>query len=142
VTDHRGRADTVREPEAGLQHVALDVVGGQVHQVHLERGVDGVGQVRLQKQVADRSQPLRVEASTEDHPQMVRPDLHEIRSGDLQGFEIIGEIGDVLQIQTRQVDAHAAKSHTVLSSPGGRTQDAAQYTVGDRRLSKASVNSR
>ncbi|MDF2702213.1 MAG: hypothetical protein K0S10_1157 [Rubrobacteraceae bacterium] len=36
------------------------------------------------------------EAATEDHPQMGRPDLHEIRSGDLQRFEIIGEIGDVL----------------------------------------------
>jgi hypothetical protein len=72
---------------------------------------------------------------------MVRPDLHEIRSGDLQRFEIIGEIGDVLQIQTRQADAHAPKSHTVLSSPRDRTQDTAQYTVGDRRLSKACVNS-
>src|SRR5918997_1468622 len=94
----------------------MDVVGGQIHEVYLERGVDRVGYARLQKQLAERAQPLRVEVSTEDHPQMVRPELREIGSGGFQGFEIIGEIGEILQVQTRHVDAHAPKSHTVLSS--------------------------
>ena len=49
VADHHVRADAVREPEAGLQDVALDVWGGQVHEVYLERGVDRVGQVRFQQ---------------------------------------------------------------------------------------------
>jgi hypothetical protein len=43
VADHHIRADAVREPEASLQDVALDVVSGQIHEVYLERGVDRVG---------------------------------------------------------------------------------------------------
>ena len=49
VADHHIRANTVCEPDAGLQDVALDVVGGQIHEVYLERGVDRVGQVRFQQ---------------------------------------------------------------------------------------------
>ena len=49
------RADTAREPEAGVEHVALNVASGQVHEVYLERGVNGVDQVRLQQQLPERA---------------------------------------------------------------------------------------
>jgi hypothetical protein len=45
------RADAAGKPEAGVEDVALNVASGQVHEVYLQRGVDGVGQVRLQQQL-------------------------------------------------------------------------------------------
>ena len=53
VADHHLSPDGVREPEAGVENVALKVVGGQVHQVDLQRGVDGVCQVSLKQLFPD-----------------------------------------------------------------------------------------
>ncbi|HET7271225.1 MAG TPA: hypothetical protein VFI90_09060 [Rubrobacter sp.] len=55
VADYHVRADNVREPEAGVQDLALKGVGVRVHEVDLERGVDSVRKIRLQHQVPERS---------------------------------------------------------------------------------------
>src|SRR5918994_3532957 len=83
VADHHLGADVLREPEAGVEDVALQAVGAQVHEVDLERGVDRVRQLRLQQQLPNRPQPVRIQATAEDDPKVLGPDLHEIRSGAL-----------------------------------------------------------
>jgi len=45
--------------EAGFEDVALKAVGGQIHEVDLERGVDRVRQLRFEQQLPDRPQPVR-----------------------------------------------------------------------------------
>src|SRR5215208_2459735 len=82
MADHHLGADALRKPEAGVEDLALQAVGAQVHEVDLERGVDRVRQLRLQ-QLPNRPQPVRIQATAEDDPKVLGPDLHEIRSGAL-----------------------------------------------------------
>jgi hypothetical protein len=76
-------ADALREAETGVEDVALQAVGAQVHEVDLERGMDRVRQLRLQQQLPNRPQPVRIQATADDDPKVLGPDLHEIRSGAL-----------------------------------------------------------
>ena len=51
VADDHAGTDVVCEPDAGPQAVALEIQYGQVHQIHLERGMCRIRQVRLEQQL-------------------------------------------------------------------------------------------
>ena len=82
VADHHLGADALREPEAGVEDVALQAVGAQIHEVDLERG--GPCTPAPPPAAAPQPpQPVRIQATAEDDPKVLGPDLHEIRSGAL-----------------------------------------------------------
>ena len=88
---------------------------------------------------SNRPQPVGVQATAQDEPEVLGPDLHEIRSDVFQEREILGEPKNAVRIQPGQVGTHAPKDHTAPSSLRS-AHDRAQYKLAGTPFGERSVN--